>query len=89
MILLICISFGWDSVNHAQQAKAEGTLNIGAFLKNSEAMLVLWDSSYVERRASHPSFQVAVENIALFRTARELVRNSCNALHCFRGMCVC
>ncbi|CAJ1351427.1 unnamed protein product [Effrenium voratum] len=30
-------------------AKAEGTLNIGAFLKNSEAMLVLWDSSYVER----------------------------------------
>ncbi|CAJ1406452.1 unnamed protein product [Effrenium voratum] len=33
----------------SSKAKAEGTLNIGAFLKNSEAMLVLWDSSYVER----------------------------------------
>ena len=29
--------------------KAEGVLNMGAFLKRSNSMLVLWDSSYVER----------------------------------------
>eukprot|EP00439_Symbiodinium_sp_Y106_P006653 s2933_g1.t1 len=29
--------------------KAEGILNIGAFLKYSESMLVLWDSSYTSR----------------------------------------
>ncbi|CAJ1394068.1 unnamed protein product [Effrenium voratum] len=31
------------------KAKAEGTLNVGAFLKNSDAMLALWDSSYAQR----------------------------------------
>jgi len=30
-------------------SKAEGVLNVGAFLKHSKSMLVLWDSSYVTR----------------------------------------
>ncbi|CAE7452457.1 unnamed protein product [Symbiodinium necroappetens] len=32
-----------------QRLKLEGVLNICAFLKNSDSMLVLWDPSYVER----------------------------------------
>lgn len=31
-------------------AKAEGIVNVGAFLNRSNSMLVLWDSSYVERQ---------------------------------------
>ncbi|CAE7383334.1 unnamed protein product [Symbiodinium sp. CCMP2456] len=32
-----------------QRLKSEGLLNICAFLKNSDSMLVLWDPTYVER----------------------------------------
>lgn len=33
----------------SELSKAEGILNVGAFLRRSNSMLVLWDSSYVER----------------------------------------
>lgn len=36
----------------SELSKAEGILNVGAFLRRSNSMLVLWDSSYVERQGS-------------------------------------
>ena len=49
----------------ARQAKAEGTLNVGAFLKNSDAMLALWDSSYAQRQANRPAIPVPLSKVAV------------------------
>ena len=41
-------------INQVDQAmKAEGVLNMGAILKHSDSMLVLWDTTFASRLWDH------------------------------------
>ena len=49
------------------ESKAEGVLNMGAFLRMSRSMLVLWDSTYAERLWCASPVQNAKRSVAAMK----------------------